>query len=64
MINGIWTIYPGGLSKGFDSKFHISCRVQYETSKKGQRMYQPKPKYNNKDEDNSLITRNIFDEAW
>ena len=49
------TIYPGGLKKEFNSKFHVGSRVRYETHEKGRRTHRPKRyEYDNKDEDNNL----------
>ena len=54
MVNGIRTIYPHKLNKGFNSKFCIGSWVQHYTPEEGQRKYWPKRcVYNNEDEDNS-----------
>ena len=44
--------------KGHGLKFCVGSRVWQETVE-GQRRYQPKHEYNNKDEDNNLKTRMI-----
>ena len=52
-VNGVRTIYPSGLNKGFC----VGSRVRHETPKEGREMHRPKHRsYNNEDEDNSLNT--------
>ena len=59
MANGIRTINPCGLNKGFVSKFFVDSRVWQETPEEGWRIHRLKHcEYNNKDEDNSLNTVN------
>ena len=54
MVNGIGTIYPSGLNKGFGSRFCVGTRVRHETPEEVRRTYEPKRcEYNNDDEDNS-----------
>ena len=53
IINGLRTIYPCGLDKGFSLKFCVGSRVQHEPPEQGQKAYKPKCEYNNEDEDNS-----------
>ena len=54
MVNGIRTIYPRGLSKGFGLKFCVGSRVRHETPEEGRRMHRLKRcEYNEKDEDDS-----------
>ena len=54
MVNRIGTIYPGGLNKGFSSKFCVGSRVRYQTPEEGRSTYQPKRCEYNKDMVNSL----------
>ena len=55
MVNGIGTIYPCGLNKGFSSMFCEDSRVQHETAEEGQKTYRPKRcEYNNEHDDNIL----------
>ena len=59
LVNGIRKIYPNGLNKGFTLKFHADSWVWQETPEEGERPHWLKCcEYNNKDEDNSLNTRN------
>ena len=58
MVNGIWASDPHWLNKGCGSKFHVGSWVQQETPEEGQRKYQPKCEYSNKDEDNNPKTLN------
>ena len=54
MVNGIRTIYPYGLKKGFGQKFYVGSRVWQKTPKESWRTNWLKCcEYNNKDEDNS-----------
>ena len=69
MVNGMRTVYPRELNKGFSSKFRENFRLRQESSRvrkvssqvrqeapdEGWRSHRPKHcEYNNKDEDNSL----------
>ena len=57
MVKGI---YPWGLNKGFDLKLCVGSQAQHETPEENWRMHWLKHrKYNNKDEDNSLITLDV-----
>ena len=59
MVNGIWTINPGGLNKGFGSKFNVGSWVQHKTPKGGQMLHQPKRcEYNNSP--NTLNDKNHY----
>ena len=42
MVNGISTIYPRGLYKGFSSKSCVGSRVRHNTLEEGQCPYQLK----------------------
>ena len=54
MVNGIRTIYPSRLNKGFGLKFCVDSQDRYETAEEGQKMHWPKlSEYNKKDKDNS-----------
>ena len=54
MVNGIRTIYPCRLSKGFNSKFCVGFRARHKATEEGRSAYQPKCcKYNNEVKDNS-----------
>ena len=59
MVNGIRTISPHELNKGFSLNFCEGSRIQQDTPVEGPRTKQLKHcEYNNKDEDNSLNTLN------
>ena len=59
MFNGIRTIYPHGLNKGFGLKFRVGSRIRQETHKEGRRMrWLKRFEYNNKGEDETLNTLN------
>ena len=54
MGNGIKTIYPCRLKKGFNSNFRVGSRIGQETPEETRRMNRPKRlKYDYKDKDNS-----------
>ena len=55
MVNGIRTIYPCGLNKGFEWKLCMS-RIRHEPPEEGRSIHQPKRCEYNKDEDNSPNT--------
>ena len=42
MVNGIKTIYPHGLNKGFGSKFRVGLRIHHDTPDEGYSMHLPK----------------------
>ena len=42
MVNGIKTIYPRGLNKGFGSNFCVGSQVWHESPEEGRKTYQPK----------------------
>ena len=53
MVNGIRTIYPRRLNKGFCSKFRVGSTDRHKRPKEDRRLHRPKRcKYNNEDEDN------------
>ena len=52
MVNRIGTIYPGGLNKGFGSRFCVGSRVGHEIPEEGRGTYRPK-RYEHNDKDNS-----------
>ena len=57
--DGIRTICPCGLNKGFSLKFCLDSQVRHEKPEEGWRVHRPKHcEYSNKDEDSSL---NILD---
>ena len=59
MVNGIRTIYPCGLNKGFNLKFCLESRVQHEAAQEGRSTHRLKHcEYNNEDEDNCWNTLN------
>ena len=57
MVNGIRTIHPNELNKGFSSKFRVGSLARQESPKECWKMHWPKCcEY--KDEDSSPITLN------
>ena len=62
MVQGIKTIYPCWLNKGFGSKLCEGSLVQKEIPENGRRAHRPKfCVYNNKDEGNSPNTPQNID---
>ena len=39
MVNGIRTLYPHGLNKGYGSKFCVGSQVHHEAPEEGQRTH-------------------------
>ena len=61
MVNGIRTIYPSWLNKGFGSEFCLGSRVRHKTPEESRRMHRPKRcEFSNEDEDNNTNTRIII----
>ena len=59
MVNGIRTMYPRGLNKGFAPKFYVGSRVRHETTEECRMTYRSRRyEYNNKDKNNSPNTLN------
>ena len=53
MVNGIRTVYPRGLNKGFAQKFRVGYQIQQEISEEVWWAHQTKHcEYNDKDENN------------
>ena len=65
MVNWIRTLYPGGLNKGFGSKFCVGSQVWQETPEENWRMHWLKHcESNNKHEDNSSNTLSFISEIY